>query len=182
MLAGDPVTAERHLRLEYVSLSQMGEKGFLSTTAALLARAIMAQGKERYAEASELLAVSQQAAGGDDLSAQIIGQGVSARLLADCGRHAEAVQLASAAVALAAQTDFLSQHADALLDLAHALATDGRVDEAQHAVTQALDLYQHKGNLPGARESSAARTELREEFTGAAQQGQQHPTQPRQHH
>jgi len=178
MLAGDPVTAERQLRLEYESLSQMGEKGFLSTTAALLARAIMTQGKERYAEASELLAVSQQAAGGDDLSAQIIGQGVSARLLADCGRHAEAVQLASAAVALAAQTDFLSQHADALLDLAHALATDGRVDEAQHAVTQALDLYQHKGNLPGARESSAARTELREEFTGAAQQGQQHPTQP----
>jgi tetratricopeptide (TPR) repeat protein len=179
MLAGDPVTAERHLRLEYESLSQMGEKGFLSTTAALLARAIMAQGKERYAEASELLAVSQQAAGGDDLSAQIIGQGVSARLLADCGRHAEAVQLASAGVALAAQTDFLSQHADALLDLAHALATAGRVDEAQHAVTQALDLYQLKGNLPGARESSAARTELREEFTGAAQQGQQHPTQPR---
>ena len=179
MLAGDPVTAERHLRLEYESLSQMGEKGFLSTTAALLARAIMAQGKERYAEASELLAVSQQAAGGDDLSAQIIGQGVSARLLADGGRHAEAVQLASAAVALAAQTDFLSQHADALLDLAHALATAGRVDEAQHAVTQALDLYQHKGNLPGARESSATRTELREEFTGATQQGQQYPTQPR---
>ena len=28
MLAGDPVTAEMHLRLEYESLSQMGEKGF----------------------------------------------------------------------------------------------------------------------------------------------------------
>ena len=29
MLAGDPATAEMHLRLEYESLSQMGEKGFL---------------------------------------------------------------------------------------------------------------------------------------------------------
>ena len=28
MLAGDPVTAEMHLRLEYESLSQMGEKGY----------------------------------------------------------------------------------------------------------------------------------------------------------
>ena len=177
MLAGDPVTAETHLRLEYESLSQMGEKGFLSTTAALLARAIMAQGNERYAEARELIAVSQQAAGGDDLSAQIISQGVSARLLADRGRLAEAAQLASAAVALAAQTDLLSQHADALLDLAHVMAAAGRVDEAERAVTQALDLYRRKGNLPGVRESLAARTELREEFSDAAQQGQQHPAQ-----
>ena len=58
------------------------------------------------------------------------------------------------AVALAAQTDLLSQHADALLDLAHVLAAAGRSPEAQvSAATQALDLYQTKGNLPGAREA-----------------------------
>ena len=153
MLAGDPVTAEMHLRLEYESLSRMGEKDFLSTTAALLARAIVTQGEKRYAEAIQLIEISLEAAGGEDLSAQIIGQGLSARILADRGRHAEAVELASSAVALAAQTDLLSQHADALLDLAHALATSGRVAEAQAAATQALDLYQRKGNLPGARES-----------------------------
>jgi DNA-binding SARP family transcriptional activator len=153
MLAGDHVTAEMHLRLEYESLSQMGEKGFLSTIAALLARAIVAQGGNRYAEASQLIEVSQEAAGSEDLSAQIIGRGLSARILADRGRHAEAVELASSAVALAAQTDLLSQHADALLDLAHAMAMSGRVAEARAAATQALDLYQRKGNLPGARES-----------------------------
>ncbi len=179
MLAGDPVTAEMHLRLEYESLSQMGEKGFLSTTAALLAAAIMAQGKERYAEASELIAVSQQAAGGDDLSAQIIGQGVSARLLADRGRHAEAAECAAAAAALAAQTDFLNQHADALLDLAHVMVMSGRAAEAQAAMTQALDLYRRKGNLPGARKSLRLLTDLRKEFSDAAQQGQQHPAQRR---
>jgi DNA-binding SARP family transcriptional activator/tetratricopeptide (TPR) repeat protein len=171
MLADDPVTAEMHLRLEYESLSQMGEKGFLSATAALLARAIMAQGKNRHAEASELIEVSQQAAGGDDLSVRIIGQGLSARILADRGRHADAMELASAAVALAAQTDFLSQHADALLDLAHVMTTSGRGAQAQAAVTQALELYQRKGNLPGARKSLGLLTDLTGGFTDAAQQG-----------
>ena len=153
MLAGDPVTAEMHLRLGYESLSRMGEKDFLSTTAALLARAIVAQGETRYAEASQLIEISQEAAGGEDLYVQILSQGLSARILADRGRHAEAVALASSAVALAAQTDLLSQHADALLDLAHAMAAFGRVADARAAATQALDLYQRKGNLPGARES-----------------------------
>jgi thioredoxin-like negative regulator of GroEL len=74
-------------------------------------------------------------------------------MLADRGRHAEATELASSAVALAAQTDLLSQHADALLDLAHVLVAAGRSPEAHAAVTQARDLYQRKGNLPGARES-----------------------------
>ena len=51
MLAGDPATAERYLRLEYDSLYQMGERRFLATTAAKLARAIAAQGPSRYDEA-----------------------------------------------------------------------------------------------------------------------------------
>jgi predicted ATPase/DNA-binding SARP family transcriptional activator len=153
MLAGDPETAEMHLRREYESLSRMGDKGTLATTAALLARAIAAQGEERYTEATKLIAISQEAAADEDISAQIICQGLSARILADRGRHAEAVELASSAVALAAQTDQLSPHADALLDLAQVLAASGRASEAHAAATRALDLYQRKGNLPGTRES-----------------------------
>jgi tetratricopeptide (TPR) repeat protein len=153
MLADDPATAEMHLRFAYESLSLMGDKGNLGTAAALLARAIAAQGNKRYDEVNQLIAISQEAAAGEDLITQIIGQGLSARMLADRGRHTEATELASSAVALAAQTDLLSQHADALLDLAHVLATSGRIPEAQAAATQALDLYQRKGNLPGTRES-----------------------------
>jgi DNA-binding SARP family transcriptional activator len=153
MLAGDPATAEMHLRREYESLSKMGDKGYLATTAALLAKAIAAQDEKRYDEATELIAISQEAAAGEDVSALIINQGLSARILADRGRHAEAVGLASSAVALAAQTDLLSQHADALLDLAEVLAASGRAAEAHAEATEALDLYQRKGNLPGTRES-----------------------------
>jgi tetratricopeptide (TPR) repeat protein len=100
-----------------------------------------------------LIAISQEAAAGEDLITEIIGQGLSARMLADRGRHDEATELASSAVALAAQTDLLSQHADALLDFAYVLAASGRFPEAQAAAIQALDLYQRKGNLPGTRES-----------------------------
>jgi tetratricopeptide (TPR) repeat protein len=153
-----------HLRHEYESLSQMGEKRLLSTSAALLARALVAQGEKRYAEASQLVEVSQEAAGDEDLSDQIIGQGSSARILADRGRHGEAVELASAAVALAAKTDLLSQHADAWLDLAHVLAASGRAAEARAAATQARDLYRRKGNLPGARESLGYLAYLGEEL------------------
>jgi DNA-binding SARP family transcriptional activator len=153
MLAGDPETAEMHLRLEYESLSQMGDKGTLATTAALLARAIAAQGEKRYTEATELIAISQEVAADEDISAQMVSQGLAARILAERGRHAEAVELASFAVALVAQTDQLSPRADALLDLAQVLAASGRASEAHAAATQALDLYQRKGNLPGTRES-----------------------------
>ena len=63
------------------------------------------------------------------------------------------MELASSAVALAAQTDQFIPRADSLLDLAHVLAVSGRASEAHAAATQALDLYQRKGNLPGTRES-----------------------------
>jgi DNA-binding SARP family transcriptional activator/predicted ATPase len=153
MLAGDPATAETHLRLEYEALDRMGEKGFMATTAAKLAKAIAAQGQSRYHEATQLIAIGREAGAGEDLSTQIIGQGVGGRILADRGRYPEAEELAYSAAALAAQTDLLSERADALLDLAYVLAASGRVSEAHAAATQAHDLYQRKGNLPGVRES-----------------------------
>jgi DNA-binding SARP family transcriptional activator/predicted ATPase len=153
MLAGDPVTAERYLRLEYDSLYQMGERRFLPTTAAELARAIAAQGPSRYDEAIELLDMSREAAADADLSPQVVGQGLRARILADQGCYGEAIELARSAAALAAQTDLLSEHADTVLELAHVLAAAGQAAEAHSAANEALDMYQRKGNLPGARES-----------------------------
>jgi DNA-binding SARP family transcriptional activator/tetratricopeptide (TPR) repeat protein len=153
MLAGDPATAERYLRVEYDSLYQMGERRFLPTSAAKLARAIAAQGPSRYDEAIRLIAISRAAAADEDLSAQAIARGLYARILADGGRYREAEELARSATALAAQTDLLSERADTLLELSHVLAAAGQVPQAHSAATQALELYQRKGNLPGARES-----------------------------
>jgi len=153
MLAGDPATAEKHLRLEYESLDEMGERRLLATTAVKLARAITAQGQSRYDEASRLIAISREAAAGEDLSAEAVGQGLSARILSDRGSHPEALVLARSAAALTAQSDLLSERADTLLDLAHVLAAAGQVPEARATATQALELYQRKENLPGTRDS-----------------------------
>src|SRR5262249_18818093 len=153
MLADDPATPEEHLRFQYGSLFRMGERFQLATTAATLARAIAAQGPSRYDEAIRLIAMSREAAADEDLSAQAVGQGTLARIFADRGRHREAAELARSAATLAAQTDFLSEHADILLDLAYVLAATDQVTEAHVATAQAVDLYQRKGNLPGVRES-----------------------------
>ncbi len=153
MLAGDPATAERYLRIEYDSFSQMGERRFLATTAAILARAVAAQGPDRYDEAAELITISRAHAADEDLSAQAISRGLAARILADRGRYQQAEELARSAAALAGQTDLLSERADTLLELSHVLASAGQAAGAREAAAQALDLYQRKGNLPGARES-----------------------------
>jgi tetratricopeptide (TPR) repeat protein len=131
----------------------MGERRYLATTAVKLARAIAAQGPSRYDEASRLIAISREAAAGEDRSAEAVGQGLLARILADRGRQTEALALARSAAALTAQTDLLSEHAETLLDLAHVLAAAGQVPKARAAATQALGLYQRKGNRPGARDS-----------------------------
>jgi tetratricopeptide (TPR) repeat protein len=131
----------------------MGERRLLATTAATLARAMAAQGPERYDEAAHLIAISQEVGVDEDLSTQAVGQGVTARILADRGHYRDAEELARSAAALAAQSDLLSEHADTLLDLAHVLAAAGRSSEAQEAGIRALDLYRRKGNLPGSRES-----------------------------
>ena len=153
MLGGDPASAEKYLRLEFDSLQQMGDRRFLATTAATLARAIAAQGLSRYDEAIRLIAISQEAAADEDLTPQAIGRGLYARILADRGRYREAEELARSAAALFAQTDLLSARADTLLELSHVLAAAGHVSEAHAVAAEALELYQRKGNLPGARES-----------------------------
>ena len=52
MLAGDPAAAERHLLEGYRALEEMGDKAFLSTTAAYLAQAVYAQGRRRRGQAA----------------------------------------------------------------------------------------------------------------------------------
>ena len=52
MLAGDPVAAERELRMDYETLNEMGERDYMPTTAALLAEALYEQGRFDDAECS----------------------------------------------------------------------------------------------------------------------------------
>jgi len=157
MLAGDSPEAERCLRADYDTLGRMGEKGFLSTTAALLARAVDAQG--RHEEAHELTEIAERTGASDDLATQIVWRGVRAGILAERGLAEKAERLAREAVALAEQTDRLNYHGDALVDLARVLRKSRDAHGELEALEAAHTLYERKGNLVG---SSRARERLGE--------------------
>ena len=126
----------------------MGEKTLLPSTAANLAQAIYAQ--DRPEEAWDFCQVSREVASEEDLSAQVVGRGAHAKLLARQGRGDEAVRLAREAVDLAAKTDLLTHHGEAFLDLAEVLELDGHPAEAETAFRSGLELFERKGDLVSA--------------------------------
>lgn len=145
MMSGRYDAAEHRLQADYESLSRMGEQAYLSTTGALLARALALQGKQ--AEAQEFALASLEAAAPEDLSCQVIARSVLARCAVERSRAADAVNLAAEAVELAAATDLLSLHGDALLDQAHVRQATGDHVGAAAAADGAARLFRRKGNL-----------------------------------
>jgi class 3 adenylate cyclase len=153
-LAGDPGAAERQLRWGIRVLERQGESGLRSNLTADLAHVLHDLG--RPDEALEAALASRDLAADDDLYAQVRWHGAAARALAAHDRVEEAEPLAAVAVAVADPTDVLSMRADALLDRAAVAAAAGRPADARADALAALDLYQAKGNLPGAARAQAA--------------------------
>ena len=142
LLEGDAIAAERALRTGYEGLRDLGLGIDAARAAALLGRALLALDRpadaERLSHESELLA-------GDDLQAAIAWRGVRAEALARRGDHAAAITFAEAAVAIAAATDALLDHADARLALAAAFRAGGRRAEADAEERRAFELWEAKG-------------------------------------
>ena len=99
LLEGDAVSAERVLRGAYDGLREHGLGIDAARAAALLARALLAQGR---AGEAETLSGESEALAGDDLQAAIAWRGVRAEALARRGEPALAVEFARAAVEIAA--------------------------------------------------------------------------------
>jgi tetratricopeptide (TPR) repeat protein len=154
-LAGDLAAAERRLRVGYLALEEMGDRAFRPTTAAHLAEAVFAQGRDE--DADRLTRVSEELAAADDLLTQVVWRRVRAKVLARQGRDDEAERLAREAVTIGESTDFLNTHADALVDLARIHHHAGRSTDANAAVAEALALYERKGNRVAAE---SVRTDL----------------------
>lgn len=145
LLAGDLDAAEAHLRSGCEVLTSMGETSTYSTAVGLLGRTLERRGD--LAEAEECTHRSDEAGGADDLATQVVWRGVRARVLARRGEAGQALTLATEAVEIAARTDFLSWRGEALLDLAQVLALAGERDEAVRAASEALALFETKGNV-----------------------------------
>jgi tetratricopeptide (TPR) repeat protein len=147
MLAGDPVQAERAARAVYEEYRD--EHNWMSDRAAsALALALCAQ--ERYEEATSYTDITGTQLG-DQVMDQIMWRIARSRALAGLGQLDEAARIAREAVTLAATTDALNLHGDALMTLAETLRAAGQPDHAAAAAQQALDRYARKGNLVSAR-------------------------------
>lgn len=145
MLAGDPVAAERELRGDYEALHRMGEKNYVSTTAALLADALYQQ--RRFDEAEALAAESERLAARDDVVTQVLWRSVRAKVRAQQRRAEEAQALGREAVDLLRRSEAPEWQGNALMDLAEILRLSGNEAEAAMAAEEAAVLFERKGSI-----------------------------------
>jgi class 3 adenylate cyclase/tetratricopeptide (TPR) repeat protein len=155
MLAGDFPAAEAALRRAFEALEEMGERGWLSTTGAELARAIYAQG--RHEEADEYAARAEDLGASDDVATLVTARGVRAKAAARRGDLDLGMKLAEEMIAAARPTEFPDLRGDAYADLAEVLGLAGRADEAERNLDAAVAQYEAKGNVVSAARARAAR-------------------------
>jgi class 3 adenylate cyclase/tetratricopeptide (TPR) repeat protein len=143
LLAGDPVAAEREFRTGRDAAAQFGDHGFEGTAAALLAHALLEQG--RAAEGEEAARQAEAIAADDDQSTQVLWRSARARAIARRDPKA-AAELAREAVELAMATDDVDMQADALADFGEVLGALGDRDGARQAFDDAFARVERKGN------------------------------------
>ena len=151
-LAGEHAAAERELRSGYEILTGVGDASIVAFQAGLLAEALLAQA--RVDEAEELAILAEHGAAAD-IGAQISWRTVRAGVDAARGRYDAAVGLARDAVEIAARTDALNMHAEAMQRLAEVLHRSGITEDALATARGATALYERKGNVVGAHRAVA---------------------------
>jgi tetratricopeptide (TPR) repeat protein len=159
LLAGDTAAAERAVRWGYELLERLGEQSYRSTVAAFLAMTTCDQG--RYEEALDFARTSEQLAASDDVYSQVLLRAARGKALGRLGDLEQAEALCREAVALAAESDALYVHGDALMDLAEVVALAGKAEEADAALEEALGLYERKGVTVMAARARERLAELR---------------------
>jgi tetratricopeptide (TPR) repeat protein len=142
-LGGDLVAAEQTFRALADTMAAMGDWGHLVSLVPDLADVLYAQG--RGEEAAPAIEDALQRVIEDDTDAQVGLGRVRARLLAQRGQTAEAIEFARAAVERASASDGLELQAKALADLGEVLDADGDLDGAAAAFDEAALLFERKG-------------------------------------
>jgi tetratricopeptide (TPR) repeat protein len=156
MLAGDASRAETAAREACEAVEALGELGNFMWFCCNLAQALLGLGRDD--EAEQWLARGHETAPSEERLPRMLWCQARGKVLARRGEYHEGERLAREAVALAAETDMLNAHADALLDLAEVLALVGQ--DARAELEQALALYERKGNLVMAERTRSKLAEL----------------------
>jgi class 3 adenylate cyclase/tetratricopeptide (TPR) repeat protein len=142
-LAGDLAAAELLARQGCEQLERMGDRGFLSYMACLLADVLYALGG--YEEAGQWAQRGLELGHEKDLGTQLLGLAVRSRLLAHEGDHAAALALAHQLEELVKTSDSPLDHGDVALNLAQVLSLTGDHAGAEEAARRAAGCYQRKG-------------------------------------
>lgn len=146
MLAGEYAAAEELLREAHNALSETGERGYLSTVSALLARSLVLQGREDEAEvfADEARRLGAE----DDVMTQLYWRVTKAQAVAARGERNEAAGLAAETVELAPSGSAFDTPI-VLIDVADFLELDARRAALEHALATATA----KGNVVTAQQA-----------------------------
>ncbi|MGO9975844.1 MAG: BTAD domain-containing putative transcriptional regulator [Solirubrobacteraceae bacterium] len=156
--AGDAEAALRALQRAARTLEQHGERAQRSTVLAYLGKAHEALHEPDAARAA--IELADQLTMPDDVVNYAITHAVRARLALADGDGGAAERWARSAVEQALRTEFVWDQADTRLTLAHVLAALERQIEAEREVRAALELYDRKGDRPGAEVARALLDQL----------------------
>lgn len=156
--AGNYVGAEACAREAYDLYHAMGSFELSYTPAALLAHALVGQG--RFDQAEEFTRIAEEHTAVDDVTTQMEWRSAQAQVFASKGDHTAAETLAREAVALGEQTDYLELRARTTSALAETLATSGQVEEAARWLEETIRLYALKESAFGVERATARLREL----------------------
>jgi class 3 adenylate cyclase/tetratricopeptide (TPR) repeat protein len=148
LLAGNPGAAERLIRTDVAELRRMGATYLLSTTTALLAQAVAAQGRD--VEAAELVEAGQRLTGEDDIESNVLLACVRSTLGVRAGDVGAGIEEARRAVTLLDEADAPVTRTEALLALAAAYEA-GADPRAAAARDRAAAECEAKGYVVGVR-------------------------------
>jgi tetratricopeptide (TPR) repeat protein len=149
ILAGELEAAERELRRGCDVLLRIGERGYLSTSAGMLANVLAWM--DQLDEADRFITLSAETGSPDDGLTQVELRTARAEVLLRRGEVAAAMQPAREAVEIADGTDMLNSRGNARRELARVLREARRTPEAVEQARLAREEYERKGNVVSAR-------------------------------
>jgi predicted ATPase/DNA-binding SARP family transcriptional activator len=158
MLAGDPAAAEAKLKEGCDALRAVGERGFLSSMLAKLAKVEYALG--RADEAHRLTEEAETLAAADDLDAQVRWRATRAQVLARRGQVTAAMHLVGQAEALIAPTTCAELEAEILVAKAEVARLAGARAEAAASLRTALRIYEDRRAVALAKRARGALASL----------------------
>jgi DNA-binding SARP family transcriptional activator len=149
---GDLEAAATRFRAACTMLEAEDDRSFLADAAGALACVLALRGQTEDARARAQ--VARRLAQADDVGVQIVWRRAYALVAARDGAAEEACRLSDEALDLTRGSEVLAAHGEALEEAATVRELAGNGEGAREALVEALEAYEQKGSIAGARRVS----------------------------